>query len=153
MDYILGDCCGGIDPTTGKPYFSYIIGYGNTFPRSPHHRGSSCNGLNNCTCNDTPNPHILLGAMVGGPNIQDEYHDDCEDYVKSEVATDYNAGITSALAAMVHLQDGPTKRATTAATSTTTTTTTTTTATTTTVPSAKASNIRSRNLRPNSQAA
>lgn len=44
--------------------------------------------------------HILYGAMVGGPNASDQYTDDISDYVSNEVATDYNAGFTGALAKM-----------------------------------------------------
>ena len=95
----MGDCCGGLDTATNKPKFSYIIGYGNTYPRAPHHRGASCSG-SNCVCSSAPEPNILYGAMVGGPDAQDGYVDTCTDYVKNEVATDYNAGITSAVAAM-----------------------------------------------------
>ena len=44
-----------------------------------------------------------MGAMVGGPGEWDDYSDQCSDYVHNEVATDYNAGLTSALAALKHL--------------------------------------------------
>lgn len=44
------------------------------------------------------NPQTLLGALVGGPDIQDNYADDRTDYVKNEVTTDYNAGFQSAVA-------------------------------------------------------
>ncbi|CAG2243608.1 E3.2.1.4 [Mytilus edulis] len=39
-----------------------------------------------------PNPHILYGALVGGPGQNDEYDDVRTDYVRNEVALDYNAG-------------------------------------------------------------
>jgi hypothetical protein len=45
-----------------------------------------------------PNPHTLYGALVGGPNGQDQYTDDRKDYVSNEVACDYNAGFQSAVA-------------------------------------------------------
>lgn len=48
-----------------------------------------------------PNPHTLYGALVGGPNGQDQYTDDRKDYVSNEVACDYNAGFQSAVAGMV----------------------------------------------------
>jgi hypothetical protein len=50
-----------------------------------------------------PNPHVLTGALVGGPDENDSYVDDRSDYVKNEVATDYNAGFQSAVAALVKL--------------------------------------------------
>ena len=104
VHYILGDCCGGINPDSGRPYYSYIIGYGDNFPKSPHHRSSSCNKDDwSCGCSNQPNKNILYGAMVGGPGEQDNYNDDCQDYTMNEVATDYNAGITGAVAALKHL--------------------------------------------------
>ena len=51
-----------------------------------------------------PNPHILTGAMVGGPDKSDSYNDKRDDYVHNEVAMDYNAGFQSALAALLHLK-------------------------------------------------
>lgn len=47
-----------------------------------------------------PNPN-LYGALVGGPNGQDQYTDDRKDYVSNEVACDYNAGFQSAVAGTV----------------------------------------------------
>jgi hypothetical protein len=40
---------------------------------------------------------------VGGPDENDYYEDDRADYVKNEVATDYNAGFQSAVAALIML--------------------------------------------------
>lgn len=45
-----------------------------------------------------PNPHVLNGALVGGPDDQDVYDDVRTDYIKNEVTCDYNAGFQSALA-------------------------------------------------------
>lgn len=49
---------------------------------------------------DSPeeNPHLLYGALTGGPDQEDVYEDVRTDYVKNEVALDYNAGFQSALA-------------------------------------------------------
>ena len=100
IHYMLGDCCGGLNPSSKLPYFSYVIGYGEDFPRAPHHRSSSCDGPGNCGCGNQPNKHILYGALVGGPDDNDGYYDTCQDYRMNEVATDYNAGFTSAVAAL-----------------------------------------------------
>jgi endoglucanase len=97
IGYALGD--------TGR---SFVCGFGVNPPVKPHHRSSSCpnrpascdNGLNN----PGPNPQTLTGALVGGPGLDDSYVDDRNDYVKNEVATDYNAGFQGALAALVQLQ-------------------------------------------------
>jgi hypothetical protein len=50
-----------------------------------------------------PNHHVLTGALVGGPDANDNYVDDRRDYVQNEVATDYNAGFQSAVAGLIML--------------------------------------------------
>lgn len=52
-----------------------------------------------------PNPQTLYGALVGGPDINDQYVDDRGDYVQNEVALDYNAGFQSAIAELCALYD------------------------------------------------
>ena len=47
---------------------------------------------------NTDNYHTLYGALVGGPDQNDDYSDIRTDYIKNEVACDYNAGFQSALA-------------------------------------------------------
>ena len=47
---------------------------------------------------DEDNPHVLYGALVGGPGENDDYVDDRTDYQKNEVTCDYNAGFQGALA-------------------------------------------------------
>jgi hypothetical protein len=48
------------------------------------------------------NRHVLFGALVGGPSSPDDnaYTDDRTNYVTNEVALDYNAAFTGALARM-----------------------------------------------------
>ena len=94
IHYILGD--------NGR---SYVIGYGNNPPTKPHHRASSCPPVPQwCDANAAgswdPNPWILYGALVGGPDEWDNYVDDRNDYIANEVACDYNAGFQSAIAAL-----------------------------------------------------
>ena len=43
---------------------------------------------------------MLYGALVGGPKENDAYADDRGDYIANEVATDYNAGFQSLVAAV-----------------------------------------------------
>jgi len=97
LNYILGD--GGR---------SYVVGFGNNPPVRAHHAGASCpdapapcgwDQLNT----QNPNPHVLYGALVGGPDQNDQYNDDRNDYVKNEVACDYNSGFTGALAGKLTL--------------------------------------------------
>ena len=82
---------------------SYVVGFGNNPPERPHHRSSSC-PLAPEPCgweakdSPAPNPQVLYGALVGGPGKNDDYKDDRGDYIKNEVATDYNAGFQSAVA-------------------------------------------------------
>lgn len=55
-----------------------------------------------CTWNEynsgADNAHTLYGALVGGPDANDNYVDDRKDYVMAEVTCDYNAGFQSAVA-------------------------------------------------------
>ena len=77
---------------------SFVVGFGTNPPRNPHHRtahGSWTDNINSPTISR----HILYGALVGGPkSANDQYTDDRSDFTMNEVATDYNAGFTSALA-------------------------------------------------------
>nr|QIN90904.1 endoglucanase [uncultured bacterium] len=77
---------------------SYVVGFGNNPPRNPHHRtahGSWSNNINE----PAQSRHILYGALVGGPKSPDDaYTDSRNDYTMNEVATDYNAAFTGALA-------------------------------------------------------
>ena len=95
IHYALGD--------TGR---SFVVGFGTNPPQKPHHRSSSCPVDPNESCgwddynNDGPNPNTLWGALVGGPGSDDSYEDDRGDYIKNEVACDYNAGFQSAVAGL-----------------------------------------------------
>nr|WP_244454497.1 glycoside hydrolase family 9 protein [Micromonospora echinofusca] len=77
---------------------SYVIGFGTNPPKNPHHRTAHGSWWDNMTV-PTGTRHVLHGALVGGPSAaNDAYTDSRSDYVMNEVATDYNAGFTSALA-------------------------------------------------------
>ncbi|XP_056022414.1 uncharacterized protein LOC125673704 isoform X2 [Ostrea edulis] len=95
INYMLGD---------NKQNMSYQIGFGTNYPVKPYHRASSCPdppsspcGWDNINSHD-PSPHILQGALVGGPDDKDVYTD-------TYVACDYNAGFQSALAGLIHLEN------------------------------------------------
>jgi endoglucanase len=76
---------------------SYVVGFGANPPRNVHHR--TAHGSWNDNINEpVQSRHILYGALVGGPGTNDSYTDNRGDFTKNEVATDYNAGFTSALA-------------------------------------------------------
>jgi endoglucanase len=77
---------------------SYLIGFGANSPKNPHHRTAHGSWWDNMTV-PTETRHVLYGALVGGPSTNDDaYSDQRSDYVMNEVATDYNAGFTSAVA-------------------------------------------------------
>ncbi|MGN9803493.1 glycoside hydrolase family 9 protein [Micromonospora sp. L32] len=89
INYALGD-----NPRNS----SYVIGFGANSPRNPHHRTAHGSWWDSQTV-PTETRHVLYGALVGGPSsANDAYTDNRSDYVMNEVATDYNAGFTSALA-------------------------------------------------------
>ncbi|WP_344078676.1 glycoside hydrolase family 9 protein [Luedemannella helvata] len=91
VNYVLGD-----NPLS----LSYLIGYGSKYIQMPHHRGAHGPWGNNPDQDPVNNRHILYGAVVGGPtSANDQYGTEKRsDFQKSEVAIDYNAGMTGALA-------------------------------------------------------
>ncbi|KAI8767239.1 endoglucanase [Biomphalaria glabrata] len=102
INYILGD-----NPHNGG-CFSFEVGYSSRYPLQPHHRGASCpDRPAHCDLAqysaDTPNPQVLTGAIVGGPDEYDQYLDVRPDWVYNEVQVDYNSGFQAALAGIVHL--------------------------------------------------
>ncbi|CAN6481776.1 unnamed protein product [Victoria cruziana] len=81
---------------------SYFAGYGNNFPTHVHHRGASIMSMvelpSPVGCTEGfeawfnhagNNPNVLVGALVGGPNENDNYVDQRWKYDQSEAAT-YN---------------------------------------------------------------
>ncbi|KAL5713152.1 hypothetical protein ACHQM5_015257 [Ranunculus cassubicifolius] len=105
VDYLLGD-----NPLK----MSYMVGYGNKYPKRIHHRGSSLPSVAahpaklQCTAgfgilsSPMANPNILVGAVVGGPDANDQFPDLRSDYQRSEPATYVNAPLVGALAYLAH---------------------------------------------------
>jgi len=93
IDYLLGN---------NSRNFSYMCGFGASYPKQPHH--ATAEGRwdgNNDVQYPGDNRHIDYGGLVGGPkDTNDTYTDDRGDYIGNEVALDYNAGFTGALAAL-----------------------------------------------------
>ncbi|XP_012466569.1 endoglucanase 8 isoform X1 [Gossypium raimondii] len=101
VDYILGS-----NPLN----MSYMVGYGEKFPERIHHRGSSlpsitqhpqhidCTGGATYFYTNNPNPNLLTGAVVGGPDIKDSYGDSRADFAHSEPTTYINAPLVGLLA-------------------------------------------------------
>ncbi|WP_123371944.1 glycoside hydrolase family 9 protein [Cellulomonas sp. PhB150] len=85
---------------------SYVVGFGTNAPQNPHHRTAHGSWLDSLT-DPVATRHVLYGALVGGPSgANDAYTDSRSDYVSNEVATDYNAGFSSALARLVQEYGG-----------------------------------------------
>ncbi|XP_042220403.1 endoglucanase E-4-like [Homarus americanus] len=86
---------------------SFVVGYGEKYPERPHHRSSSCptppETCDGALTNPDPNPHVLYGALVGGPAASGDYTDSRQDFQHNEVACDYNAAYTGALAALIEI--------------------------------------------------
>ncbi|TDB73126.1 glycoside hydrolase family 9 protein, partial [Micromonospora sp. KC721] len=85
---------------------SYVVGFGANPPKNPHHRTAHGSWWDSSKV-PTETRHVLYGALVGGPSSpNDAYTDNRDDYVMNEVATDYNAGFTSALARLTSQYGG-----------------------------------------------
>lgn len=105
VDYLLGD-----NPLR----MSFMVGYGSRYPQRIHHRGSSlpsvsarpqkiqCSAGFDIMKSQSPNPNILVGGVVGGPDERDRFPDERSDYEHSEPATYINAPLVGALAYLAH---------------------------------------------------
>ncbi|KAL7163109.1 hypothetical protein ACSBR2_039245 [Camellia fascicularis] len=76
---------------------SYVVGCGESYPLHVHHRGASIasisvlhsvvrcvEGFETWYHRPQPNPNLIYGALVGGPNNNDDFSDDRSDYQQSE---------------------------------------------------------------------
>ena len=83
---------------------SYVVGYGSNYPEYVHHRGASIPVDAESSCHDgfkwldslDPNPNIAVGALVGGPFLNETYIDDRNNTKQSEPTT-YNSALLVAL--------------------------------------------------------
>ncbi|XP_039031910.1 endoglucanase 2-like [Hibiscus syriacus] len=90
-DYVLG---------TNPMKISYLVGYGTRYPLYVHHRGASIPVNANTGCHDgfkwlysdNPNPNIAVGAVVGGPSLNDSFSD-TRNNVKQGEASTYNSAL------------------------------------------------------------
>ncbi|KAF5812222.1 putative cellulase [Helianthus annuus] len=109
VDYILG---------SNPMNMSYLVGFGPRFPTRVHHRGASIvsyrenKGFIGCTQGyDTwygskdPNPNIVVGALVGGPNHNDEFFDHRGNYMQTEACTYNTAPLVGIFARLNYLQN------------------------------------------------
>lgn len=96
VDYILGKNSRGT---------SYMIGFGALFPQHVHHRGASIVGPVACRTGYSrfylapdPNPFVLEGGIVGGPDRNDLYQDVRHNFAMSEPALYNTAPLVGVLA-------------------------------------------------------
>lgn len=108
VHYLLGDATG----------FSFMIGFGDVYADRPHHPGSTCPADHSIPCmyfcpganceiakSEGPNAQVLYGAIVGGPDKNDVFSNDRDDYLQNEISTTYNAGFQGTIAYMVLMQN------------------------------------------------
>jgi endoglucanase len=88
---------------------SYLVGYGDKFPVQVHHRSASipwdkryynCDDGKTWLNSKNPNPQVLLGAMVGGPDTNDHFTDQRSNKRFTEPTISSNAGLVAALIAL-----------------------------------------------------
>ncbi|XAR56728.1 Cellulase [Bertholletia excelsa] len=107
-DYILG---------SNPMATSYLVGYGPAYPRRVHHRGASTEsyseskgfigcmqGYDNWYGREDPNPHTLVGALVGGPDVNDLFRDERGNYMQTEACTYNSAPLVGVFARLQELE-------------------------------------------------
>ncbi|XP_024526139.1 endoglucanase 18 isoform X2 [Selaginella moellendorffii] len=95
---------------------SYMVGYSNYYPLEPHHRGASIVsiyedstpvncvlGFNEWFYRPFPNPNVLTGAIVGGPDRWDAFLDWRPNSAQLEPTTYINAPFVGLLARICSL--------------------------------------------------
>ncbi|CAN1786654.1 Endoglucanase 16 [Linum perenne] len=100
MDYLLGN---------NPEKRSYMVGFGHNPPVQAHHRGASipCTAPTDISCpmsfvdffnKDCPNPNVLTGAFLGGPDKNDKFVDKRWESVYTEPCTYVNSLAVGVLA-------------------------------------------------------
>ncbi|XP_073129241.1 endoglucanase 11-like [Henckelia pumila] len=98
---------------------SYLVGYGDTYPKRVHHRGASMElhrgkasgflgckqGYDNWYGRQDPNPNVLVGALVGGPDSEDEYRDRRGNFMQTEACTYNTAPLVGVFAKLYSLEN------------------------------------------------
>ncbi|KAM0948965.1 putative cellulase [Dioscorea sansibarensis] len=90
---------------------SYMVGFSQEYPGQVHHRAASIVSIKKdparVTCNggfeswfnrNAPNPNVIDGAVVGGPDAVDSYTDSRSNYQQAEPATVTTAPLVGVLA-------------------------------------------------------
>ncbi|KAJ7964806.1 Endoglucanase [Quillaja saponaria] len=108
IDYILG---------SNPMNMSYLVGYGSNYPQRVHHRGASIvsfrgnkgfigctQGYDNWYSKLEPNPNVLVGALVGGPDFEDNFVDQRDNYMQTEACTYNTAPLVGVFAKLLELE-------------------------------------------------
>ncbi|KAG8834321.1 hypothetical protein FRC17_009160 [Serendipita sp. 399] len=97
LDYALGN---------NPMQMPYVVGINPNSPQNPHSAPAS-GGSDVANINTSPpqEAYVLYGAVVGGPDKNDDFWDERRDWVQTEVALDYNAPLLT-LAAWKVATDG-----------------------------------------------
>lgn len=106
-DYILG---------SNPMAMSYLVGHGLNFPQRVHHRGASIEsykenkgfigcteGFDNWFARPDPNPNVVVGALVGGPDENDQFRDQRSNFQQTEACTYNTAALVGVLAKLHRL--------------------------------------------------
>lgn len=109
VDYILG---------SNPMEMSYLVGYGSNYPKRVHHRGASIvsyrenkafigctQGYDSWYGRSDANPNVLVGAVVGGPDFEDQFSDDRGNYMQTEACTYNTAPLVGVFAKLNQLGD------------------------------------------------
>lgn len=92
---------------------SYLVGYGSNYPQYVHHRGASIpvDADTGCrlACSDgfkrlnssNPNPNVAVGALVGGPFLNETYIDSRNNSMQGEPTTYNSALIVGLLSGLI----------------------------------------------------
>lgn len=99
-DYVLGDNPMGM---------SFLVGYGDKFPQFVHHRGASIPVSAKTGCTDgfqwlessDPNPNVAIGALVGGPFLNETFIDSRNNSMQTEPSTYNSALLVGLLSSLV----------------------------------------------------
>lgn len=99
-DYVLG-----LNPLK----MSFLVGYGDKYPQYVHHRGASipADATTGCTdgfkwLNSTEsNPNVAVGALVGGPFLNETFIDSRNNSMQAEPTTYNSAVIVGLLSSLV----------------------------------------------------
>ncbi|KAI4373149.1 hypothetical protein MLD38_011308 [Melastoma candidum] len=110
-DYILGK-----NPKS----ISYLVGYGPNYPTHVHHRGASIapksvlqsdvgcvQGFDTWYHRPQPNPNIVHGALVGGPDKNDGFSDERSNYEQTEPTLSAAAPLIGLFSKLYKAYGGP----------------------------------------------